>query len=89
MPHTSTTIAPRDKSQARGQNSSSRASKWGIVYLCRSITFRDKSRYTKKLVSQILHFCLKKCGNYCVKLKKCDNLEIMKYLWNHTHRHDY
>ena len=32
--HTSKTIAPRVKSQARGQNNWSRALKWGIAHFC-------------------------------------------------------
>ena len=34
-------IDPRVKSEARAENNKSRASKWGIVTLCRSTTFKD------------------------------------------------
>ena len=45
--HTSKTIAPRVKSQARGQNNWSRALKWGIVHLCSSNTFGDTTKFMK------------------------------------------
>ena len=40
-------IEPRVKSQARGQNDRSRALKWGIVHLCSSITFRDRTSFVE------------------------------------------
>ena len=57
--HTTKMTSPRVKSQARGQNNRSSALKWGIVHLCSSITFRDTTKFMKKLVFQILHFCKK------------------------------
>ena len=57
--HTSKPIAPRDKSQARGQNNWARALKWGIVRLFNSSTFRDTIVFMKMWVFQFWRFCKK------------------------------
>ena len=57
--HTSKTIAPRVKNQARGQNKWSRALKWGIVRLCSLNAFGDTTKFIKMWVFQFLHFCKK------------------------------
>ena len=57
--HTSKTIAPRVKSQARGQNNWSRALKWGIVRLCSLSTFWDTTVFMKMWVFHFLRFCKK------------------------------
>ena len=57
--HTTKTIAPRVKSQAKGQNSWSRALKWGIALLCSSGTFWDTTVFVKMWVFQSLQFCKK------------------------------
>ena len=40
-------IDPRVKSQARAENNESRALKWGIVHLCSSIVFRDRTSFVE------------------------------------------
>ena len=53
-------IDPRVKSQARAENDGSRALEWGIVHLCSSITFRDRTSFIEISVFQNLRFCKKK-----------------------------
>ena len=47
--HISKMVTPRVKAQANGQNSGSRALKWGIVYLYSSINFEVMIK-TKSIV---------------------------------------
>ena len=53
---TSKTIAPRIKSQARGQIYWSRALKWGIVPLCNSKSAGDMIKNKKYHFFKFLHF---------------------------------
>ena len=53
------TADSRVKSQARGQNNESRALKWGLVYLCSLLTFRDRRSFIEVWVFWISHFCKK------------------------------
>ena len=82
--HTAKMTSPRVKSQARGQNNRSSALKWGIVHLCSSITFRDTTKFMKKLVFQILHFCKKNAEITMLNCVKCENLrKMMFFLFSH------
>ena len=52
-------IAPRVKTQAKSQNYSSRALKWGILCICILNTFGATIKCEKRLVFQFLRFCKK------------------------------
>ena len=54
--HTSKTIAPRVKSQARGQIYWSRALKWGIVLVCNSKSTGEMIKNKKYHFFKFLHF---------------------------------
>ena len=74
-------IDPRVKSQARGQNNSSRALKWGIVHLCSSITFRDTTSFIEIWVFQILRFCKKNVETTMLDCEKCKNSRKLHILF--------
>ena len=73
--HTSKTIAPRVKSQAKGQNNWSRALKWDIVCLCSSSTFWDTTVFMKMWVFRFLRFCKKMMISLCKNAKNTKTLK--------------
>ena len=52
-------IAPKVKTQGKGQNNLLRALKWGILCLCSFNSFEVTIKYVQKLVFQIPQFCKK------------------------------
>ena len=66
-------IDPIVMTQANGQNNRSKGLKWGIIHLCNSNNFGDRTKYMKIWVYQFLHFC-KKWQNYCSKWRKLENI---------------
>ena len=68
-------IAPRVKTQAKSQNYSSRALKWGILCICSLNTFGVTVKCEKRLVFLFLHFC-KKVMKSLYKIAK--NTKIQK-----------
>ena len=76
-------IAPRVKTQAKSQNYSSRALKWGILCICSLNTFGVTVKCEKRLVFQFLRFC-KKVTKSLYKIAK--NAKIQKltpFVFNH------
>ena len=68
-------IAPRVKTQAKSQNYSSRALRWGILCTCSLNTFGVAVKCEKRLVFQFLRFC-KKVAKLLYKIAK--NAKIQK-----------
>ena len=69
-------IAPRVKTQAKSQNYSSRALKWGILCICSLNTFGVTIKFEKRLVFQFLRFCKKVIKSLYKIEKKCGNYKI-------------
>ena len=67
-------IDPIVMTQANGQNNRSKGLKWGIIHLCNSNNFGDRTKYMKIWVYQFLHFC-KKWQNYYAKSQKLKNVK--------------
>ena len=81
--HISKMVTPRVKAQASGQNSGSRALKWGIVCLYSSSSFGGTTKCMKIWVLQFFHFRKKVAKSLCkiTKLRKLRKMTL--FIFNH------